>query len=60
VLGNRGLAGRVPHDVPGSRSHGRGFLTADNLAPHKARILLMVGLTRHADHAELQRLFDEY
>jgi L-asparaginase len=60
VLANRGLGGRVPHPGEQSLVHGLGFVSGDNLAPHKARILLMLGLTRSADPAELQRLFDEY
>ena len=35
-------------------------MTADNLTPQKARILLMLGLTRTRDRAELQRMFDTY
>lgn len=40
---------------------GRGtFLGADDLLPQKARILLMLALTRTSDPAELQRIFAEY
>jgi L-asparaginase len=35
-------------------------LTADNLTPHKARILLMLALTRTSDPAELRRILAEY
>ena len=35
-------------------------LTADNLSPHKARILLMLALTRTSDLVELRRIFSEY
>ena len=35
-------------------------LTADNLSPHKARILLMLALTRTSDAVELKRIFAEY
>ena len=37
-----------------------GYIVADNLHPKKARILLMLGLTRTSDHAELQRMMLEY
>jgi L-asparaginase len=37
-----------------------GFITAMELSPQKARILLMLGLTRTKDLEELQRLFTEY
>lgn len=36
-----------------------GWLAARALSPQKARILLVLGLTRTRDLAELQRLFDE-
>lgn len=35
-------------------------LTADNLTPHKARILLMLALTTTSDRGELRRIFAEY
>ncbi len=37
-----------------------GFVAGDNLSPQKARVLLMLGLTRTNDPLELQRMFDEY
>ena len=37
-----------------------GMIAADNLNPQKARILLMLGLTRTQDVAGLRRLFDTY
>jgi len=37
-----------------------GFVTSDNLNPQKARILLMLALTRTKDPKEIQRMFDEY
>lgn len=37
-----------------------GFVAGDNLSPQKARVLLMLGLTRTADSLELQRMFDIY
>ncbi len=35
-----------------------GCVEADNLSPHKARVLLMVAMTRTRDPAELQSYFD--
>lgn len=35
-------------------------IAAHRLSPHKARILLMLGLADHLSHEELQRLFCEY
>jgi len=54
VLSNRGGRGRIPvnWDDP--------FIQGDSLVPHKARILLMFGLTKTADPRELQRMFNEY
>ncbi|MGH7834269.1 MAG: asparaginase [Candidatus Binatia bacterium] len=54
VLSNRGGRGRVPvnWDDP--------YIQGDSLVPHKARILLMLGLTRTQDPRELQRMFNEY
>lgn len=37
-----------------------GYVVADNLAPNKARILLMLALTRTTDPAEVQRMMLEY
>jgi L-asparaginase len=38
----------------------RGFIVADNLQPRKARILLMLALTRTSDPAEIQRMMRTY
>ena len=47
--------------VPALRtSHAEGSVTADNLTPQKARILLMLGLARTRDRVDLQRMFDTY
>ena len=35
-------------------------LTADNLSPHKARILLMLALTKTTNAGEIKRIFSEY
>lgn len=37
-----------------------GMIPGDNLSPQKARILLMLGLTRTRDVGELRRMFAEY
>jgi len=37
-----------------------GLIVADNLSPRKARILLMLALTRTRDPAEIQRMMNEY
>lgn len=37
-----------------------GFITADNLNPQKARILLMLSLTQTKDLDQIQKIFDEY
>jgi L-asparaginase len=57
-------AGRMQGaDDRGSRGPAKragGFLAGEDLTPIKARILLMVALTRTQDRAELQRIFTEY
>ncbi len=57
VQGSRKGAGRV---VLSARAAARGEVTADNLNPQKARILLRLALTRTTDTKELQRIFNEY
>jgi L-asparaginase len=37
-----------------------GMIPADNLNPQKARILLMLALTKTHDLREIKRMFDEY
>jgi L-asparaginase len=36
------------------------YVTADNLNPQKARILLQLALTRTSDEAKIQEMFDQY
>jgi L-asparaginase len=38
----------------------RGFVFGDNLLPRKARILLMLAVTKTRDKTEIQRMFDTY
>jgi L-asparaginase len=57
VQSDRKGAGRV---VESARRAERGIVTADNLPPHKARILLRLALTKTTDVAEIQRMFNEY
>lgn len=54
VLASRGGHGRVPVNWEDP------FVQGDSLVPHKARILLMLGLTKTKDPRELQRMFNEY
>jgi L-asparaginase len=60
VITNRGGMGRVRDTRAGGADAKRHYLWGDNLTPQKARILLMLGLTRTRESAELQRIFDEY
>lgn len=55
VLASRGRGGRVP--VPAADER---FTTADDLSPHKARILAGLALAHGAAPTGLQRWFDEY
>ena len=57
VQGSRKGAGRV---MLSARAAARGEVTADNLNPQKARILLRLALTRTTETRELQRIFNEY
>jgi L-asparaginase len=47
-------------DANGATSRVRRFIAGEDLAPVKARILLMLALTRTQDPAEIQRMFTEY
>ncbi len=46
--------------TPRSTDAEPGYLTADNLNPQKARILLMLALTKTKDPKEIQRMFKTY
>jgi len=60
VITNRGGLGRVRDTRGGTGADKRPYVWGDNLTPQKARILLMLALTKTRDPAELQRLFEEY
>ncbi|MGK7867337.1 asparaginase [Falsiroseomonas sp. E2-1-a20] len=55
VLSSRAGSGRT---FPTRRYGEEGFITADNLNPQKARILLMLALARTRDRAEIAALFE--
>jgi L-asparaginase len=57
VQSDRKGSGRV---VESERVAERGIVTADNLNPQKARVLLRLALTRTTDPKEIQRMFNEY
>ncbi len=57
VLATRSTAGRV---VITPKKQQQGFLVSDNLMPPKARILLMLGLTKTKDPKELQQFFYDF
>ncbi len=58
VQSSRAGSGRVIDDKVALRE--AGFIAADSLTAQKARILLMLALTRTTDPAEIRRMFDEY
>ena len=57
VMTNRGGMGRVTET---RAKESRPLIFGDNLTPQKARILLMLALTRTKDAAELQKIFATY
>lgn len=57
VMSTRYGNGRV---VPLEKYRHLNLITADNLPPHKARILLMVALTKYNDPAKIQEMFHIY
>jgi L-asparaginase len=59
VMTNRGGMGRVT-ETAARAGEKRPLLYGDNLTPQKARILLMLALTRTRDPAELQKIFATY
>jgi L-asparaginase type II len=59
VMTNRGGLGRVT-ETAARQGEKRPLIWGDNLTPPKARILLMLALTRTRDAAELQKIFETY
>jgi L-asparaginase len=59
VMTNRGGMGRVT-ETAARAGEKRPLLYGDNLTPQKARILLMLALTRTRNPAELQKIFATY
>ena len=57
VVSSRAGSGRTFNS---SKIANAGFITADNLTPQKARILLALALTRTKDPAEIRRMFATY
>ena len=57
VLASRSPNGRV---VMTPRKDEQDFIVSDNLQPQKARILLMLGLTRTSERSDILRMFAEY
>jgi L-asparaginase len=57
VVSSQTGSGRV---VPTRRFQEEGWVVADNLTPKKARILLMLALTRTRDPQEIQRMMRQY
>jgi L-asparaginase len=57
VQSTRAGSGRV---FRSSRLREQGILSADNLLPQKARLLLSLALTRTSDPAEIERIFATY
>jgi L-asparaginase len=55
VTTNRGGIGRILPEP--QRAH---FILGDNLVPQKARVLLMLALTKTREYKEIQRMFYEY
>ena len=57
AISSRAGSGRT---FPSSKIVGAGFLTADNLTPQKARILLSLALTRTSDREAIKKMFATY
>ena len=57
VMTHRGGMGRVTDP---RAKEARPLIWGDNLTPQKARILLMLALTRTRATADLQKIFDTY
>jgi len=57
VRSSRVGSGMVTHTADDGKD---GFVTSDTLNPQKARILLMLALTKTSDIKKIQQFFDEY
>lgn len=57
ALSTRAGSGRV---VAGTKARADGFISADNLNPQKARILLALALTITNDPTAIEAMFEEY
>lgn len=57
VRASRVGSGVVTHEADDDQN---GFVSADTLNPQKARILLMLALTKTTDVKEIQRMFEQY
>ena len=57
VRSNRVGSGRV---IVAANYHRPGFIAADTLNPQKARVLLLLALTRTSSPDGIQRIFDTY
>ena len=57
VRSNRTGSGRV---IPRKEFDDMGMIPGDTLNPQKARILLMLALTKTKDLNEIRRIFSEY
>lgn len=53
LIANRGSSGRIS-------GRSEPYISADNLTPHKAHMLLSIALTTTDDQAEIERIFREY
>ena len=60
VAATRAGSGRIARPRDSEPGGAVTHIAAGDLAPVKARVLLMLALTRTSDPAELQRMFDEY
>jgi L-asparaginase len=59
VLASRAYTGRlIPLYARDAEATALGVIRADNLSAQKARVLLMLALTRTRDVTELQKIFD--
>jgi len=60
IAAGRGGRGRGGADPPPPSEEQRRRIAGEDLAPVKARVLLMLALTRTTDPADIQRIFTEY